>query len=134
MKRVFVDTSAWYAYARADDPDHAAVKACLKDWEGRLVTSNFIFDETVTLIRARAGHGAALRVGEALRDPGVVDLVRLDHADEETAWEFFRRRNDKAFSFTDCASFALMRRLSLHLALSTDRHFRQAGFDVRPDA
>ena len=134
MKRVFVDTSAWYAYVRADDPAHSAVKACLQDWEGRLVTSNFVFDETVTLIRARAGHASALRVGAALRNPGVVDLVRLDSEDEEDAWAFFQRHKDKAFSFTDCASFALMRRLRLHLAVSTDRHFRQAGFDVEPAA
>ena len=134
MKRVFVDTSAWYSYARADDPDHAAVKDCLKKWEGRLVASNFIFDETVTLVRARAGHHAALRVGEVLRDPRVVEIARINSEDEEDAWAFFRRHRDKAFSFTDCTSFALIRRLRLEIAISTDRHFRQAGFDVQPDA
>lgn len=128
-----MDTSAWYAYARADDPAHAAVKASLREWEGRLVTSDFVFDETVTLVRVRAGHGAALRVGAALRDPGVVDLVRVNAEDEDDAWAFFQRHKDKAFSFTDCASFALMRRLRLETAVSTDRHFRQAGFSVEPE-
>ncbi|HAH08129.1 MAG TPA: VapC toxin family PIN domain ribonuclease [Elusimicrobia bacterium] len=132
MKRVFVDTSAWYAYARRDDPDHAAVKEALEAWQGRLVTSDFVFDEVVTLVRVRLGHGASVHVGEALRDPSVVDLIRLLPEDEEDAWEWFKRHKDKAYSFTDCADFALMRRLRIPAAITTDRHFAQAGFEVMP--
>ena len=132
MKRVFVDTSAWYAYARHDDPDHEAVREALEEWEGRLVTSNFVFDEVATLVSARLGHAAAVRVGEALKDPGTVELVRLTAEDEEDAWDHFKRRKDKGYSFTDCASFALMRRLRIPTAVTTDRHFLQAGFQVQP--
>lgn len=39
---------------------------------------------------------------------------------------------DKDYSFTDCTSFAVMRELRLREALTTDRHFRQAGFGVLP--
>jgi hypothetical protein len=132
MKRIFVDTSAWYAYARRDDPDHAAVKEALEVWEGRLVTSDFVFDEVATLVRARLGHGVSLRVGETLRNPSVVELVHLLPEDEEDAWEWFKRHDDKAYSFTDCAGFSLMRRLKISAAITTDRHFRQAGFQVLP--
>lgn len=52
MKRALVDTSSWYAFLRADDPDHPAVRGSLERWKGRLVTTNFIFDELVTLVRA----------------------------------------------------------------------------------
>lgn len=55
MKKAFVDTSAWYAFIKPDDPDHAEVKAAIQRWENRLVTSNFVFDEVVTLVRARMG-------------------------------------------------------------------------------
>lgn len=129
-----MDTSAWYAYARRDDPDHAAVRKALEEWEGRLVTSHFVFDEAVTLVQARLGHAAAVKVGEALRDPEVVELFRLLPEDEEDAWGLFRRHRDKAFSFTDCTSFALMRRLHIQTAIATDRHFRQAGFQAQPSA
>jgi len=132
VNRVFVDTSAWYAFSRADDPDHLGVRETLRRWEGRLVTSNFVFDETVTLVRARLGHGAALRVGGVLRDPDTVDLARLLPEDEEEAWSLFTRRRDQLYSFTDCSSFALMGRLRLSRAVSTDRHFHQAGFKVEP--
>ena len=49
MKRAFVDTSAWFAYANRHDPDHQRIRTVLQTFQGRLVTSNFIFDETVTL-------------------------------------------------------------------------------------
>ena len=48
MNRVFVDTSAWYALIDGRDPDHGGVLAALKAHEKRLVTTNFVFDETVT--------------------------------------------------------------------------------------
>lgn len=68
--RVFVDTSAWYALIDRADPDHTAVTACLREYKGRLVTSNFIFDETVTLLRYRLGWSPAQRFGESLRAGG----------------------------------------------------------------
>lgn len=128
MKRIFVDTSGWYAYARGDDPAHEEVRAALERWQGRLVTTDYVFDETVTLARARLGAAAAAKIGDTLLDPGVADLVRLLPEDFEDAWELFKRGKDKAWSFTDCSSFAVMRRLRLHAAVATDHHFRQAGF------
>ncbi len=132
MKRVFVDTSGWYAYAREDDPAHGGARTALESWEGRLVTTDYVFDETVTLARARLGAAAAAKLGDALLDGGVVELVRLLPEDFEDAWELFKKRKDKSWSFTDCSSFAVMRRLRLSLAVATDRHFRQAGFDSLP--
>jgi predicted nucleic acid-binding protein len=49
MERAFVDTSAWFAYANRLDPDHTRIHTVLPTFQGRLVTSNFVFDETVTL-------------------------------------------------------------------------------------
>lgn len=132
MRRAFVDTSAWYAYARADDPDHARVSRALEAWEGRLVTSNFVFDEIATLAQARLGHAAAVRVGEALRGEEGVRMARVLPEDEGEAWAFFRGHRDKGYSFTDCSSFAVMRRLKIPTAISTDAHFRRAGFEVEP--
>jgi len=130
--RVFVDTSAWYAYVRADDPDHHRVRVHLDTPSVRLVTSSFVFDELVTLVRIRLGHSKAVRVGTALRGTASVELVRILPEDEEHAWTFFSRHRDKNYSFTDCTSFALMRRLDLTVAVTTDHHFRQAGFDQVP--
>ena len=36
------------------------------------------------------------------------------------------------FSFTDCTSFVVMRELRLREALTTDHHFAQMGFTLKP--
>ncbi|HLF39753.1 MAG: PIN domain-containing protein [Betaproteobacteria bacterium] len=132
MQRLFVDTSAWFAFTNRADPDHKAVAALLDAFKGRLVTSNFVFDETVTLCLYRLGHAAAERVGQVLRDSNQVDLVRVAPEDETAAWQLFRERADKQYSFTDCASFALMRRLDLKTAAALDDDFAGEGFEQLP--
>jgi len=132
MQRLFVDTSAWFAFTNRADPDHKAVAALLDAFKGRLVTSNFVFDETVTLCLYRLGHAAAERVGQVLRDSNQVDLVRVAPEDETAAWQLFRERADKQYSFTDCASFALMRRLDLKTAAALNDDFAGEGFEQLP--
>lgn len=134
MIRVFVDSSAWFAALHREDPDHTAAGAALKRWEGRLVTHDFVFDEALTLARSRAGHALACKLGEYLRDPELLDLVRVTSEDQDLAWERFRRDADKDYSFTDCVSFVVMRRLHIDLAITLDRDFRQAGFETEPES
>ena len=130
--KVFVDTSAWFAYANASDPDHRRVRTVLDDAPGRLVTSTYIFDESVTLMRARFGHRRAVAVGRTLLDPTVVELLHVTPVDEKAAWALFERRPDKSYSFTDCTSFVLMRRERMERAVALDAHFSQEGFVVLP--
>jgi len=130
VSRIFVDTSAWYAYMRKDDPDHVRCKAALgKHAKGR-VTSNFVFDELVTLLRYRADHAVAVRAGDVLLAASDLEIVRVQPDDEAEAWKLFTRHRDKECSYTDCTSFALMRRLGVTHAIATDKHFHQAGFHV----
>lgn len=130
MERLFVDTSAWYAFVNGRDPDHGRVRDALAGFGGRLVTSNFVFDETVTLCRTRLGHAIAVRVGTVLLDPQVVALIRLTADEEEKAWELFLARPDKAYSFTDCTSFVLMRGRGFDRAAALDADFQREGFET----
>jgi len=132
MQRLFVDTSAWFAFANSGDPDHETVAGLLAAFKGRLVTSNFVFDETVTLCLYRLGHDAAGRVGQVLRDGDRVDIVRVAPEDEAGAWQLFQERRDKQYSFTDCTSFALMQRLDLKTAAALDDDFAGEGFEQLP--
>lgn len=132
MKRVFVDTSAWYALADRKDPDHASVARVLGRWSGRLVTSNFVLDESVTLIRYRLGLAAARTFGETLLDGSAARLVSITRADERRAWEIFTGFRDQSFSYTDCTSFAAMERLKLEAAVALDQDFRAFGAECLP--
>ncbi len=130
MDRIFVDTGAWLAFVNRRDPDHEWLVGILRAFQGRLVTSSFVFDETVTFCLYRLGHAVASRVGETLLSPDVVDLIRITAQDECLAWKLFLSRPDKEYSFTDCTSFVLMRRLKLDRAAALDDDFAREGFVV----
>ena len=130
MERVFVDTSLWYAYINTSDRDHTKARRLIKKYGGRLVTSNFVFDETITLCLYDFGHGVARQVGSVLLNPIAVSLVKVSGEDEVAAWELFLKRSDKIYSFTDCTSFTLMKRLGLHQAASLDADFAREGFEM----
>jgi hypothetical protein len=125
-----VDTSALYAHINAKDPDHDRVKSYLSDFPGNLFITNFIFDEIVTLVSARMGHDKAVFTGATLLNQKGLAMVRVSQGDEKTAWDLFVNRPDKTYSFTDCTSFAIMRRLRIEKALTVDPHFQQEGFEL----
>ena len=132
LKAVFVDTSAWYALVDSAEADHAAVAAALGAHHGRLVTSDYVFDETLTLTRYRLGWDIACRLGRELRSGEAARMVAVTATDAEHAWEIFASRSDRRLSFTDCSSFALMKRLRLDTAVTLDGDFRRAGYRVLP--
>ena len=63
---IFVDTSAWYATVDKSDRDHRAAVAKIQNLDRPLLTSNYIFDETLTLIKTRLGSSLAVQFGEKL--------------------------------------------------------------------
>src|SRR5688572_20242924 len=135
MKGVFVDTAGWMACADGADPVHAravaARDAVLED--GRtLITTDFVVDETLTLIRIRLGLGAAEAWWHQVDQSPRLKWERIGSDRFEKARGLFFRYRDKDFSLTDCTSFVVMRELRLTQALTTDRHFRQMGFEVLP--
>jgi len=50
-------------------------------------------------------------------------------ADEAKAWDWFGL-DWSDLSFTDCVSFAVMKRLGIGRAAAFDRHFARAGFKM----
>ena len=138
MKDTFVDTWGWCTLADEDEPQHeitAIIVEELADTKRRLITTNFILDETYTLIRMRIHHHAAVEfhyLFNAMVDDQVVTLIHGTPEIEQSAWEIFERYDDKDFSFTDCASFVVMQQLHIILALTDDHHYEQMGFNILP--
>lgn len=132
---VLVDTSAFYAIQSTGDArEHALVRTEAERFEAdhaTLVTTDYVLDETYTLLRSALGHRPAVRFGREVRRGGI-EIVQVDPGIQEEAWGIFERYADKDFSFTDCASFAVMRRGKIGLAFTLDRHFRQFGFEIAP--
>ncbi|BCB96064.1 DNA-binding protein [Dissulfurispira thermophila] len=132
MKRLFVDTGAWYALVDKNDPDHKEALSFIKNNKIPLLTTNFIFDETITLLRSRLGWSVAKEFGQRLKDSRFVSLISVEDEDEEKAWEIFLKYKDKDFSYTDCTSFAVMKRLKIDFAFTFDSHFQTMKFNAMP--
>ncbi len=131
--RVFVDTSAWLALNdRNDQYHHKAVATSLEVKRQRIefITSEYIIDESITLLRYRVSHKAAVIFGDSLFSSRIIRIEDVTENIRSTAWEMFRRYGDKELSFTDCTSFVLMKNIRLQRAFTFDEHFRQMGFEI----
>jgi uncharacterized protein len=130
---VFVDTSGLHALVDKKDASYGAAK----DEVGRvtragqrLVVSDYVVDEAVTLAKARSGARVALRILDLIEQSVGIRVERIDAGRFDEAKAFFRRHADHDYSFTDCSSFVVMRELGLRRALTSDRHFSEAGFEA----
>ena len=107
--------------------------ACLRDG-GILVTTDYVIDETLTLVRVRLGLRAAADWWAQIDASSRIRWERIDASRAEKARDWFFEWTAENVSFTDCTSFVVMKELGLRRALTTDRHFLQAGFEVVPGA
>jgi uncharacterized protein len=140
---IFLDTGFLFAFVSEDDADHPRVDAILEEYRDRrlsdlVLTTNHVVAETITLCRSKGHrdpkvrHERAVRVGRQLRS-GV--FGRVHHAtpeEEEQAFIFFQQHADKHYSFVDCLSFVLMKKLGINEAWAVDTDFTHHGFVVRP--
>lgn len=57
-----------------------------------------------------------------------VTLIHVSERDEEEAWNWLRRHDERMYSFVDATSFVVMRRLRIREALAFNSDFAAAGF------
>jgi uncharacterized protein len=128
---VFLDTAYVNALVNVRDQWHnMAVQ-----WEERLaverrrlVTTEFVLVEIADGLAAVRFRAQAVQVITTLQASSLVDIIPASSQLFRTALELYRRRADKDWGLTDCMSFVGMSEQSLSEALTTDDHFRQAGF------
>jgi predicted nucleic acid-binding protein len=132
---IFIDTGPFLARYLSNDQHH---RSALAVWEKLVsnhencVTSNFVLDETFTLLGRRAGYGFAVQRAKNIYASQALTICRPDQKDEINAVQFFGKYADQHVSFTDCISIVLMKREKIHRVFSFDRHFEFAGFHVVP--
>lgn len=128
---IFVDTSGFYALLiRGDDRHEAAAKLLResKRRQRRFVTTDYVLDETATLLKAR-GHAHLLSAFfETVLNSAVCRVHWTDADDFLEIQAYFLKHADQPWSFTDCHSFRLMKKLRLTEALTKDGDFARAGF------
>lgn len=132
---IFVDTGAFLARYIQRDQHHTAATELWRELrrDGRhCFTSNFVLDETITLLARRSTYHFAVERARNLLGSRSLSILRPDEGDETAALDRFRKYADQSVSFTDCISFVLMKKYNITCAFSFDRHFAIAGFKVEP--
>jgi predicted nucleic acid-binding protein len=124
---IFVDTGAWFASTVPSDVDHTSASKWLKQNSEPLLTTDYIIDETLTLLRARGESTRAIRLGEQLFSGALAKIYFLSEDDIRDTWDIFRKFADKAWSFTDCSSKVVIEKLGITQAFCFDHHFVQFG-------
>jgi uncharacterized protein len=138
MKNIFIDTSAWDAIEDSGDANHEAAMIFKDEIANRyeLITSNYILDETYTLLLINIGYERTVafhRQLEMLIKADVLQVIQPSENIVEKAWNIFQKYNqDKCWSFTDCTSYAAMKELDIDEVFSFDRHFEQMGLIRKP--
>jgi uncharacterized protein len=130
MKAVFADTSFYLAVLNSHDVAHASAMQVGNRIERPVLLSDFILLELGNALSDVRERGLFSRLVSHLRSHPNVRIVPASRDLLDRGLEFFSRRTDKAWSLTDCTSFIIMQDEGLTDALTTDRHFEQAGFVV----
>jgi len=134
---VFVDTGGHYALAAPEDPNHdeaVALIRTLAHGRFRLYTTHLIIAETHTLLRSRLRNRGRDHALSVARDTvagihrSTITIEPITAEDARQAVETLFAFPDQELSYTDAASFAVMRRLGISYVLAFDDDFAVAGF------
>lgn len=128
---VFVDTSYAIALASPKDQYHARAEALadqLEQSRARLVITRAVLLEIGSALARQRFRRAAVELLDSLENDPSVEIVPLSEPLYARALQLYRDRLDKEWSLTDCVSFIVMQDRGLTEALTTDDHYRQAGF------
>lgn len=129
MKRAFADTSYFIAVIIPNDVAHPRAQALAKQ-RMRLVTTTWVMSELAAYLASPVNRPLFSRVLATIRSSPSVDYLPVTQEQFDHGAELYAARSDKEWSLVDCISFIIMKREALTDALTTDRHFVQAGFNA----
>lgn len=127
---VFIDTGAFMAYRNKKDAHHKKadriMRSALKGEFGKIYTSDYIYDESMTLAVIRTGRKKiALDISEVILSPRI-EMVFVDGPILIDARGLFFKHFDKRISFTDATTMAVMDNLGIKNVVTFDSDFKGA--------
>ena len=134
---IYIDTGAFLArYIKRDQYHQQAVDFWneLRKMRERCFTSNFVLDETFTLLGRRTGYKFAIQRARNIYLSKALTILRPTRENEMMALDIWDKYGDQGISFTDCISFAFMRKNKIKRVFSFNTHFKWAGFNLLPES
>jgi len=138
---VFIDTWGWLAIGHRKDPFHKRVVECyqkLQSEKSRVFTSDYILDETITLLFRREKYEEAVNFMVGIfqaAESGYLLVDKINAPRFSSAWELRKTFKDKPLiSFTDITTMVIMQERGIKQILTKDEHFTHVGmgFQIVP--
>ncbi|MBI4918880.1 PIN domain-containing protein [archaeon] len=123
--KVFLDASFLYALVNKRDIFHEKASKMvekLSSKECHVITTDYTFDEAVTVLSRKADKKTALRLGGMLLESNII-LLNVNQKVFQTAWKYFH--GEWNFSFTDCTILAFMRIFGINKIATFDQEFKK---------
>lgn len=132
--RLFIDTWGWITLSNRQEPRHTETRrfyVSFQERRGRIYTTDYVLDETITLLFRRLPFQQARVAVESIDNAIGYGSLRLEWIGPDRcdrAKELRRRFQDKPLiSFTDLTSIVVMEELEIQRILTEDEHFTHVG-------
>jgi predicted nucleic acid-binding protein len=136
--KLFVDTWRWLTLLDKREKAHkTAVEytEAFSDLNGKSYTTDYILDETITLLFRRTFFEKAKESVDGIFDmikSGDLFLERISLSRFQKAWDLKAKYSDKKeISFTDFTSFVVMSEFGIREALTEDEHFEKVNLNFK---
>jgi uncharacterized protein len=132
-RSVFIDAACVVSLINPRDQMHQAAQNALEAVRGsELVTTDAVLTEVLNYYSERGDYlrSEALRIVKGLMNHKDINLIYQGKYWFYLGLERFEDRQDKGYSLTDCISMVIMEANAIQDVLTSDKHFRQAGFRI----
>lgn len=120
---ILLDSGFICAFYNKRDVNHESAVALLQEIEsnkfGALYITDYLFDETMTLIFSRIGIEEAITAGKVMLNS--YDLIEISKLIFQESWALFQKRK---LSFTDCTNVAVMHYYNIGYLATFDSGFK----------
>ncbi len=130
MTEVFADTSYFITLLSPSNEAYERAHSVTVAMQAKLVTTEWVLAELGNALARSRTRAWILQTLRALHSNPSVIVVKADADSFNTGSELYASRLDKDWSLTDYISFIVMKERNISQALTGDRHFEQAGFQV----
>jgi uncharacterized protein len=128
--RVFLDSAFLIALINHRDRFHGQARILGDAYDKvPVLTTDAVLLEVGNALSRGFKHEAS-QVIQYLLGSEEAEIVRLDPALFDRAFDLYRSYRDKEWSLVDCISFVVMRDAGVTSVLTSDGHFSQAGFQI----
>lgn len=127
---IFLDASFLVAYIVDKDTNHEKAVSLMEEIvngkHGPAITSEYVFDETVTVVLVRSKSlNSAVKTGDLIKES--IPVLDVGSNVFEASWRRFRNQNNTKFSFTDCTILEIVESNHLDSLATFDKEFEGVG-------